>query len=539
MILSIPRTIDCVGLVLFCSASMSFAQPEHIYGIHDDTASISEWTSLTPGCWITATEAIGSDPSDMGGKAYSAPSNTKIIARLNNGYFPNGAIPVAAKYDDFAARCANYVSHSTGCDTWIIGNETNLAVEWPNDSGSSLVFVSPSDYATCFQKCFNAIKAARPNHQVLAQPIAPWGGPFGAGSMGGYNYPAQPDNWCDYMHKMMTAITNSPNAVTPDGIAVHINTRGWNPATVFNPGPYVTAGALTLDFSWGVSRDWIQFGLPRNLWNLPLYGTESNGMYYWKGGGPETPGDPAYMTGWLQKIYSQINDWNQNARNWQLPIIRCANMYRWPDYDGWTIEAAPNKAQILADLSSAAAMNYTWPSFGGTNKLDPGYPTSMKTVTGITATADSYFGAGFEPDKAFDGNLLTKWASTNASMTHWIVADLGATITVTGYKVSHASAGGESTNYDDLGFYVQAGPSPTGPWTLHTMVRTNSPGTTPHSSTALYYTQPVALRYVRFFFNDPSLADNYARIPEIAIYQSNANVEDFMKYSVQSMKAVR
>ncbi|MCX7717543.1 MAG: discoidin domain-containing protein [Candidatus Sumerlaeaceae bacterium] len=492
--------------------------PAHIYGIHDDTPTVNQWTGLCPSAWITATEALGTNPSDLSGKAYSPPPNTKIIARLNKGYFPNGTIPVPAQFANFAARCANFVVASTNCDTWVIGNETNLAVEWPNDGGSNLVYISPTDYANCFKQCFNAIKAVRPTHKVLVQALAPWGGPYGAGNIGGYNHPAQPDNWCDYMHKMLTAITTGPGAVTPDGIALHINTRGWNPATVFNPGPYVDAGPLTLDFSWGVMRDWIQFGTPRNLWNLPLYATESNGLYYWQGGGPVGPGDPAYVTGWLQKAYAEVNAWNQTARNFGLPIYRCVNMYRWPNADGWTIEAAPNRPTILADLSSAAAQNYTWPPFGG-NSVNLTAPGGTRIATGITATADSTFGTGFEPAKAFDGSLATKWTSTNTNPTHFLIADLGSVKTITGYVVRHASAGGESTNFNTLGFYIETSTAGTGgPWTINTVVRTANPGGTPPASTMLAYTTPVSARYVRLFINDPG-GDAYARIPEFEIYQ--------------------
>ena len=54
-----------------------------------------------------------------------------IIARLNNGYEPNGTIPLSSRYADFAQRCANFVRNSRGCHIWIIGNEMNFAVERP------------------------------------------------------------------------------------------------------------------------------------------------------------------------------------------------------------------------------------------------------------------------------------------------------------------------------------------------------------------------------------------------------------------------
>src|SRR5690606_7812400 len=119
------------------------------------------------------------------------------------------------------------------------------------------------------------------------------------------------------------------------------------------------------EFSWGVHRDWIQWGIPRELWHLPLYATESNGRTYWSGIDWPEPGMPAYQTGWLQAVYTSVNDWNQAAAQFGMPIYRCVNMYRWCNCDGHTINAAPNKAQILADVEASAALGFTWPQYGG------------------------------------------------------------------------------------------------------------------------------------------------------------------------------
>ncbi len=508
------------GAVLVLSTAYSFGQPAYIYGIHDDSSNVSEWTSHCPSgqSWITATEEIGSNPADTNGKTYNPPSGCKILGRLNNGYFPNGTIPLPAKYQDFATRCANFASASSNCDTWIIGNETNVTTECPNDGGYNLVYISPENYADCYKKCYAAIKAVRPAHKVIVQALGPWGGPYGSSVKDGYNVPAMPENWVDYYYKMVTAITTGTGAVTPDGFALHINSRGWTSGALAD-GPWIETNNLTLDFSWGVRRDWIQFGIPRNLWNLPLYATECNGLYYWKGGGPATPSDPSYATGWIQQVYSDVNSWNQNAKNFSMPIYRCVNMYRWCSWcDGWNIDGSPQEGTILSDLSSAAGNNYTWPSYGG-NALNVGTPSGMPYSTGITATADTEFSSSYTAAKAFDGDVNTKWCSTNASKVHWLVADLGAAKTINGYIVRHASSAGDSATFNTTGFYIQIGASATGPWTLHTMVRTNTPGVQPSASTALVYNTPVTARYVRLYVNSPSYADadDYARIQEFEI----------------------
>lgn len=56
---------------------------------------------------------------------------------------------------------------------WVIGNELNIAGEWPyNPATTRLDYVSPSNYAACFRKVYNAIKAVRPNDKVSASARA-------------------------------------------------------------------------------------------------------------------------------------------------------------------------------------------------------------------------------------------------------------------------------------------------------------------------------------------------------------------------------
>src|SRR5438045_2470423 len=97
------RSISCLVSGYLCLSGLVAGQtePSTIYGIHDDSpASVSEWTSRCPSgiSWITATEGLGANPADISGKTYSVTSGSKVIARLNYGYFPNGTIPLASQY---------------------------------------------------------------------------------------------------------------------------------------------------------------------------------------------------------------------------------------------------------------------------------------------------------------------------------------------------------------------------------------------------------------------------------------------------------
>jgi hypothetical protein len=371
---------------------LSAGESPFLYGIHDHDPDPGEFLSHIKagtggtGGWVTATVAVGANTNDFGGADFSALASAghTVICRINHGYFPNGTIPVASKWDDFAVRCKHFVANSTGCAIWLIANESNLATEWPLDPANQRFnYISPQDYAVCFRKVYNAIKSVRPNDQVLPQALAPWGGPYGPGTynVGGTDYPHDgvPLNWVTYLNQMLTAIAASGPL---DGIALHIGSRGYTYADIHSTNT-INAGGQNLYWSFYVYKDWIDHGIPPSLYDRPLYVTECNGLYYWKGGGP--PGeDPTrhYEPGWMQEIFAEFNRYNQSAATNGRPIFRCVNFYRWCAYcDGWNIDGADNpyKAQILSDLDAAVAQLYRWP----TNVIPTNPPAAP---TGLTAT---------------------------------------------------------------------------------------------------------------------------------------------------------
>ncbi|HEY2952882.1 MAG TPA: Ig-like domain-containing protein [Verrucomicrobiae bacterium] len=346
------------------AATLQAAECRSLYGIHDHNPDPTEYLNhIKPvaGCgWVTATVAVGHNSADTGGANFSALANQghTVICRINNGYFPSGSIPLAADYDNFARRCSNFVLNSTGCSLWVIGNESNIAGEWAFD-GTCYAYVSPQNYAACFRKVYNAIKAVRPNDQVIPQALAPFSGPFGSGTLNGAPHDANPLNWVQYLNQMLIAIAASGPL---DGIALHITSRGYT-SNAIHSASQVSAGGQQLYFSFYVYKDWVDLGIPPSLYALPLYATECNGYYYWKGGHPEAP-TQHYEPGWVQEIYAEINRYNLSAAAVGKPIFHCVNFYRWcASCDGWNIDGADNpyKGQILSDLDAAVAQNYTWP----------------------------------------------------------------------------------------------------------------------------------------------------------------------------------
>ncbi len=402
--MSVPWIYRLLLLGFAVPSAVSASAPEcrSLYGIHDADPDPSEYLNhikAVTGCgWVTATVAVGHNPADTSGTNFSYLANQghTIICRINNGYFPNGTIPLVADYDNFALRCSNFVANSSGCNMWIIGNECNLSGEWPFN-GSKFAYVSPQDYANCFRKVYNAIKAVRPNDKVLTQPPAPFAGPYGTNALNGFPADGVPLNWVQYLNQTLTAVHSSGPL---DGIALHVTSRGYNYADIHSTSQ-ITAGGQTLYFSFNVYKDWVDYGIPPSLYSLPLYITECNGYYYWKGGHPENTA-AHYQPGWMQEVYAEINRYNQSAAPLGKPVFHCINMYRWcASCDDWNIDGAsdPYKAQILSDLDAAVAQNYTWPLNGGRVSLVP------------AGSVWKYFDQG--------SNLLTAWRGTNFNDSAW------------------------------------------------------------------------------------------------------------------------
>jgi len=383
--------------------------------------------------WVTATVKIGTDTNQTSGVDFTFLSDQghTVICRINNAYFPDGTIPPPEKYDDFAACCASFVAKSSGCHIWTIGNELNRAGEWPmNFTINHAAYVSPASYATCFRKVYNAIKAVQPEARVLPQAPACFAGPYVANSQNltwwgtNYTHDANPLTWVAHLRSMLTNIANTGPL---DGIALHVSSRGYTCAAVHSTAKF-SGGAAGLYNSFYVYKDWVNLGIPTNFYHLPLYATECNGYYYWKGGHEEAPQEH-YQLGWMQAVYDEVNRYNQNAFLTGKPVFRCFNMYRWwGAQDNWSIDRADNlyKADILGDLDEAAAQRYTWPaSYAdlltpvGINFLYQNPTVNACDTAGVVPQRGWYnnIEGGGPGTNVMDGGITVGWASPGAAFT--------------------------------------------------------------------------------------------------------------------------
>ena len=505
-----------LSLLLWAGGAAQAQESPYLYGIHDHDPAPHDFLNRVKAqgasAWVTATVAIGSDPAQTGGDDFRWISSQghAVIVRLNNGYCPQGTIPTPDRYDAFAQRAANYVAATQGASLFVIGNETNLAGEWPAASGHAS-YVSPEDYATLFRKVYAAIKAVRPDAKVISQALAPFAGPYSAGSTCGFTHDAQPLNWVQYLNRMLNAIRATGGI---DGIALHINSRGYRYEDIHST-ERVSAGGQSLSFSFDVYRDWVELGIPPQLYHLPLYATEANGIYFWKGGHPERP-DSHYEPGWVQEVYAEIDRYNQEAAAAGKPVYRAVNLYRWCGWcDGWNIDGSPYEGQILADLDQAVAHGYRWPS-GGAPPPPPPPPSGTNLARqAIAWAASSSYSSAFGGDKAHDGVVSgsSKWTSNGVAAESWLALDLGSDADLTGFVVRHAGAASEPASFNTSAFRLETGGSLQGPWTSHATVQNTSQA--PVSTVTL--PTAVRARFVRLYVTDAGI-DNHARIPELEAY---------------------
>ena len=326
----------------------------YLYGIHEPGGEQYMADAGVRG-WILFTEAIGADPNDTGGKNFGAWADQGfgILVRLNHSYSPDGTIPPASRYGDFARRCANYVRNSNGAHIWIIGNEMNYSIERPGvrAEGGRLInpgeTILPAMYANCYRQCRNAIRGlvGHETDQVIVGAPAPWNSET--------KYDGNPDgDWCKYLTDILTILGSSQC----DGIAIHAYTHGVNPELIYN-NYGMDAPFQNRQYNFRAYRDFMQ-AIPASMRALPVYLTESD------------QNDPWADTnnGWIQRAYGEIDAWNKVAGNQK---IRAVILYRWPRIDRWYIEG---KAGVIEDFKQALTYKYNWEKYLQTQPVEPSQP---------------------------------------------------------------------------------------------------------------------------------------------------------------------
>jgi len=280
-----------------------------IYGMHEPCPR-----DVMPRGWMLFLAEVGHGPTPHPGMDFTSWSSQgyEIICRVHHQFGTGGgSLPLSKDLGGFLQRVASLTRNSKGCSRWIIGNECNLSVEWPN--GQPL---TPEYVAQVYDSCRTLIDG-----EVILPPVGPWNIEIGY-------------DWLKYYTRMIEACG------TVDAFALHTYSRGPDPASIQSEDkmdpPY---GALYNGFR--TYRDWMT-AIPDRYRHVPVYITETNQNQAWLN----------ENNGWVKEAYREINDWNKTPGKQQ---IHCLILYRWPKYDQWAIDG---KGKVQDDFREAQAFGY-------------------------------------------------------------------------------------------------------------------------------------------------------------------------------------
>jgi hypothetical protein len=177
------RLLPIAAALLLCCAQLgqcpAYGAGGQLYGVHWWDFNGSQVGQGAAGGWSTETVITHSEPWWQAGffqplyQTIAANHNASIITRIDYNWgetIPSPANPHragwAANVQGVVATLGDY-SH-----TWIIGNEPNIVGEgngWANNR------VTPSGYAAVYREIRSAIKAIRPQDEVLVAAPSPGG----------------------------------------------------------------------------------------------------------------------------------------------------------------------------------------------------------------------------------------------------------------------------------------------------------------------------------------------------------------------------
>jgi hypothetical protein len=278
--------------------------------------------------WVMHAIGIGDDPNNMSGQRLSEwVDGHGVIARISYDF--GYTLPHPDRFDEFAQRCANFVSNSVGCGIWSIANEPGL-------ESAGGVPITPQIYADAYIQCRNAIKAVMPSARVITCG-------FVQGSF-------------DFFEDTLQLLEGQC-----DGIAVHsyTNANYWHEA---NFNLYRQHMAL----------------IPQSMRNLPVYMTEA-------GNGATGP-YPDQNNGFVNHMFENVHSWNQDPAH---QPVRSVNFYRWRNWDQWGIET---KQGMIDDFLDALVPDRYWrdPSADTPTPTPTGLaantPTPTNTAGAVTPT---------------------------------------------------------------------------------------------------------------------------------------------------------
>jgi len=149
---------------------------------------------------------------------------------------------------------------------------------------------------------------------------------------------------------------------------------------------------------------------------------------------------------------------------------------------------------------------------------------------GRLATSDSSTGANEAPQMAVDGNIATKWCA-NTTGPHWLMIDLGKVKAIDGFKIFHASAGGDDAGWNTKDYTISVS-NDNKTWTTPVTVTGNTAATTENLV-------KTSGRYVKLNIAAPTNnTDPAARIYDFQIYGDDADFPTTVPATAPVIKSI-
>lgn len=290
----------------------------NLLGLHDRQAA-----SFSPiDTWILDTIALSESPISQ---AYNA--GFHWITRVNWGYGSTGTIPLDPSQQVlFLERFTRYVKQSTNCTRWIIGNESNLSREWPDNKP-----IYPNLYAEFYMRCRDAIHNVMgvAKHEVLIAAPGPWNNELKySGNIAG--------DWVKYFQDVLNFCGEHW-----DGSSIHSYTHGYDPALVTSQAT-MNPPFQNRHYNFRAYLDFIN-AIPDVYGHKPIYLTEANGNGPWQ------------RVRLMPEMAKEIDRHNKSVK---IRKIKSLIFYRYPDYDEYGMVSKPD---ILAEYKEAVALGFLSP----------------------------------------------------------------------------------------------------------------------------------------------------------------------------------
>ena len=289
-----------------------WANGESLYGVHWWDFNGAQAGDGAEGGWSTETVLTNSVP--WWGAGYFLPlyqgvyndHGGEIITRVDYNWGETVPAPSNPDRAGWAGTVVSDVVNVLGGQSrvWIIGNEPNIVGEgngWPNNQ------VTPAGYAEIYHEVRSAIKAVRPDDEVLVASPSPGGVIAGV-------------RWKDgntWLSETIDAIHSIPDAGI-DGFALHAYGN-----------PYVGASAAVQEFhNTYVS----QLGVidSRGEQDAPVYITEWNRSTSTSG---NLASNEAVTADFIRGSFADVDAWNRTPGNHN--IVSLSWFVHNKDYGGW------------------------------------------------------------------------------------------------------------------------------------------------------------------------------------------------------------